>query len=82
MIIVIFWLGTALGFAVGLLHAIQIVATGSKDTSPDRRFARLYGAFWAIGLWTLFGAYLLILWLLAFVLRLAFSKTPAGHQAS
>lgn len=82
MIPVILWLGTALGFAIGLLHATQIVATGSQDSSPDRPFARLYRAVWAIGLWTLFGAYLLVLWLLGSVLKLAFAKTTAGEQAA
>ena len=82
MITVILWLGTAFGFAIGLLHAIQIVATGSQDTSPDRLFARIYRAIWSIGLWTLFGAYLLVLWLIAFILKLAFAKRTAGEQAA
>ena len=72
MITVILWLGTALGFAIGLLHATQIVATESQDSSPDGLFTRIYRAIWAIGLWTLFGTYLLVLWLLAFILKLAF----------
>jgi hypothetical protein len=82
MITVILWLGTALGFAIGLLHATQIVATESQDSSPDRLFTRIYRAIWAIGLWTLFGAYLLVLWLTAFILKLAFAKRTAGEQAA
>ena len=82
MITVILWLGTALGFAIGLLHAAQIVATGSQGPSPDGLFTRIYRAIWAIGLWTLFGAYLLVLWLIAFILKLAFAKTTAGEQAA
>jgi hypothetical protein len=74
MITVILWLGTTCGLVTGLIHATQIVATGSIGPSPESRFVLFYRAAWAIGLWTLFGSYLLILWFLAVILRMVFAK--------
>jgi len=78
MFTMILWTGTALGLAAGLLHATQIVTSGPTNSSPNEGIIRIYRAVWAVGLWTLFGAYLLILWLLALVLRLAFTKRATG----
>jgi hypothetical protein len=80
LITLILWLGMALGFAIGFLHATQIIAIGSNDSSPDSFFARLYRAAWAMGLWTLFGAYLLALWILAFILRQVFANTTTAGE--
>lgn len=53
--------GTVLGAVCGALHAHAIHGARRRD-GADSGMA-LYYAGWTFALWTLFGGYLLILWL-------------------
>lgn len=68
--------GTVLGAAVGLVHAVHLWRSAKRE--GDASALTLYRGVWAIALWTLFGSYLLVLWLIgavAFVL----SPRKAGN---
>ncbi|MDJ0893753.1 MAG: hypothetical protein QNJ92_01315 [Alphaproteobacteria bacterium] len=71
---IVLWLGSALGAAIGLLHAGYIYRQEVTEVPPARRerpFATraraAYFALWAFALWVVFGSYLLVLWLLAVI---------------
>lgn len=57
------WIGSGLGSVCGLCHAVYLWRNAVESTG--RRQAVLYRGVWAVGLWTLFGAYLLVLWVLS-----------------
>lgn len=59
------WIGSILGAAVGLAHAIYL--WGVSATGPEGRSAAIYRGIWAIGLWTLFGTYVLVLWVVGLI---------------
>ena len=68
---VVLWIGTALGAMAGLLHGLHLYrrwaawpgAVGASPTAAGRRKA-IYRSLWALAIWTLFGSYLLVLWIL------------------
>ena len=66
-----FWIGSALGAVVGLLHGISLYRqqrAGAAANDPTGNVAAgLYYGLWAFVLWTLFGAYVLAFWLLGAV---------------
>jgi len=63
-----FWIGSACGAALGLLHArylyrqIIVRSTTAGATGVNRR--GLYYAIWTFALWTIFGSYVLAFWLI------------------
>lgn len=60
---VILAIGTALGALVGLVHSV--IVYGEQRSLPGRTRGRaLLFAVWTVALWTIFGAYLLIFYLL------------------
>ena len=67
--------GWVLGLAVGLFHASTLL-----QRQASRGFlSALYNAFWSLLLWTVFGPYLLAVWLIGGVLQLLIGKLrPAG----
>lgn len=71
----VMWAGSAVGAVLGLVHAAyvyQIVTNwASADLEPNPTRG-LYYALWTVGLWILFGSYVLILWLAGIVLYLVF----------
>lgn len=71
--------GAGLGAVFGLLHAISLFRhrIGSGRAGP---VAALYYALWTVGLWTLFGAYLLVFWILGAV-GLAVSRLLRPQEA-
>jgi len=75
----VIWLGTAVGFVAGLIHAVHLVgehhATGSNGLAVT-----IYRAIWALILWSLFGAYLLALWILGSVLMLLSGGPPLQRR--
>ena len=84
-------IGSAFGAAAGLIHAAGLarrIFARSEFTFPGftlgRTWAALYYGLWTILLWTVFGAYVLYLWLIAcgvFGLhRLWRSRLPAGRH--
>ncbi|HSM05337.1 MAG TPA: hypothetical protein VK858_12030 [Longimicrobiales bacterium] len=63
-------IGTAIGFLLGLVHARGVYLgrvrdAGATPPSAGARLRAAYAALWAIALWTLFGTYVLVLWLVA-----------------
>ena len=69
MFITILWIGTILGVLAGLTHAIDIYRTQTARPEPGGTAMALYRGIWAVVLWTLFGGYLLVLWIIGLVLR-------------
>jgi len=58
--------GAILGALFGSIHAIHVYRQRVRDEGASPRQA-LYFAIWAVGLWTLFGAYLLAFWIIGAV---------------
>lgn len=79
-----FWIGSAVGAVLGLLHGIylyrQQTARASARSIADSRAAGLYYGVWAFLLWTLFGSYVLAFWIVGVVAysiaQLAPSRRP------
>jgi hypothetical protein len=73
------WAGGMFGALFGLIHAVQIYRQRMTDerASPVRA---AYFALWAVGLWTLFGAYLLAFWIIGAV-GLAVSRLRGPAEA-
>jgi hypothetical protein len=61
-------LGSVVGAVLGLTHGIsvyrQIAARNSTGIGPGGSLQGLYYALWTFALWTLFGSYVLVFWLL------------------
>jgi hypothetical protein len=82
-------IGTVAGSMLGVLHAWGVYARRTREagareklTARDRLRAA-YFAGWAVLLWTFFGAYVLILWLVSLPIWFAShlvsrSATPTG----
>ena len=66
------WIGSTIGAALGLTHGIhlfrRIAARPAGGHGPGGPAQGLYYALWAFLLWTVFGAYVLALWLLGVLL--------------
>ncbi len=58
---VVLWGGVIVGGICGVFHAVYLFLE-MRTAGVGRR---LYYGLWAFGLWALFGAYVLILWLVA-----------------
>ena len=58
------WLGSALGAILGMLHGVYLYR---QQISLHSRATGLYYGIWAFTLWTLFGAYVLVFWILGFI---------------
>ncbi len=57
------WIGSLLGALCGALHAPLVFRNRRRDEGASPLRAGYY-ALWAFALWTLFGAYLLLFWLI------------------
>jgi hypothetical protein len=71
-------LGAMLGAIIGVLHAPVVY----KNRVSDGRAAPLkagYYAVWAFALWTVFGAYLLLFWLIG-TLCIALSRLVSRRE--
>jgi hypothetical protein len=64
MMTTVLWIGTALGAVAGFLHAIHLYRRWAARPGSGGRLVAIYRGLWAFGLWTLFGSYLLVLWLI------------------
>ncbi|NNE21919.1 MAG: hypothetical protein HKN11_04855 [Rhizobiales bacterium] len=69
MLGLVFWGGTLLGTACGVVHAVHIMKVQSRLPGPDVKSMAFYRAAWALVLWTLVGGYLLIMWIFGLALR-------------
>ncbi len=65
----IFAIGSGLGVVAGLAHAVGIERARSAAGLSDSGAWRLWRGLWVLALWSLFGGYLLLLWLVGLVLR-------------
>ena len=65
----VLWTGTVLGALIGVVHAFHIYRSQSQIAGADSRAMALYRGFWAIVLWTLFGGYLLVMWVIGAIAR-------------
>jgi hypothetical protein len=61
-------LGSAVGAVLGIAHGVslyrQIAARNSTGNGPSGSLQGLYYAIWTLVLWTLFGSYVLVFWIL------------------
>lgn len=76
------WFGTTIGAIAGLLHSIAMFR--QRLAINGGRFADgAYFAVWTLALWVIFGAYVLVFWLLgAGGLVLSRLWTRSGHASS
>lgn len=72
--------GTVLGAAIGLVHAIHLYRRRLFE-GGGKALAAAWFALWALALWTLFGAYVLAFWILGAVWMGLASLTPARRTA-
>ncbi|MEM7225624.1 MAG: hypothetical protein AAF495_21780 [Pseudomonadota bacterium] len=63
----ILWIGSALGALFGLLHGVWLFRLQAARPGSGQRAKGIYYGIWAFILWTLFGAYVLIFWLLGLI---------------
>ena len=77
-----FWAGTILGLTAGLIHAAQILRTQTSLPGGNSPVMAVYRAIWAIVLWTVFGGYLLLMWIVAVILRPALRLLGQRKQAA
>ena len=69
-------IGTVLGAAIGFAHAAYLWRSAARE--GDAGVLTLYRGAWAIALWTLFGSYVLLLWLIGAIAS-GFSPRRAGN---
>lgn len=55
------WIGTALGAVVGVFHGLWVFRRQAADAELGRA---IYFALWTWVLWAVFGAYVLVFWIL------------------
>ena len=77
----IIWYGTLLGLFVGTMHFVQMLVSQLGQTGTDAP-AVLWRAVCTLVLWTVFGAYVLILFVLGAVLYLIFARAGTVGGAS
>lgn len=61
----VLWAGTFVGALFGVVHAAyvyRLLMAGAPAETPPSHTRALYYAFWTLGLWLLFGSYVLVLW--------------------
>ena len=84
----VLWIGSGLGLAIGLWHAahlyrthLQRAAAGGAGSRANGHGAAIYRGLWTVALWTLFGSYLLIFWVIgaaAFAIARALPRRGAA----
>ncbi|MDX1646378.1 MAG: hypothetical protein R3304_04460 [Longimicrobiales bacterium] len=79
-------IGTAVGFVFGVVHAwgvyrqrLREAAGVGVSITPGLRLRSAYSALWTVGLWTLFGSYVLVLWLVSVPLWLGSRVARSGR---
>lgn len=66
----VLWAGMFVSTILGIFHAIyvyQLVTAGAPAGGAVIHGRGIYYAMWTLGLWILFGAYVLVLWVVAVV---------------
>ena len=72
----VLWIGTGLGALFGFLHGVYVYR---QQISLHSRATGLYYGIWAFTLWTLFGAYVLVFWILGFIAYSIARLAPGGR---
>lgn len=73
------WIGSVLGAAIGLTHAVYLWRASAYE--GEGRGGAIYRGVWAFGLWTLFGTYVLVLWVVGLVAYGLAGYLPARRKA-
>lgn len=73
------WVGTLFGGMIGLAHASYLWRVSLREA--DSRITALYRGAWAIGLWTIFGTYVLVLWILGVIAYGVAGLLPSRREA-
>ena len=74
-----FWFGTLLGFVIGCAHFAQILI--SRLSGNELNFSKtVWHALWVLALWTLFGSYVLLLWLAGILLLVTYRALYRDRQ--
>jgi hypothetical protein len=60
---VVLWAGTVVVAVIGLLHAGYVY----RVVAVEGQFRAGYYALWTFGLWLVFGAYVLVLWIISVI---------------
>lgn len=71
----VLWAGTFVGALLGVIHAayvFRLILSEAPAETPPRRARAAYYALWTLGLWVLFGTYVLVLWLIGVALYTLF----------
>jgi len=76
---ILLWTGTILGAAIGLAHAVYLWRTTRQGTGGAG--VALYRGVWALALWTLFGTYVLVLWIIG-VIGVALTGRLTGRRGA
>ena len=79
------WIGSAIGAALGLLHAAylyrEIAARASAAGTTGINVRGVYYGVWTFALWTIFGSYVLALWLIGAILSSVVRLIPRRSSA-
>lgn len=77
--------GTSVGFALGVIHGRGVfgrrmaeAGASAPDGASARRLRAAYAALWTVALWTLFGSYVLLLWIVSVPLWVGSRARRAG----
>jgi hypothetical protein len=73
------WGGTLFGAAIGLAHAVYLWRVSLQEA--DSRSTAVYRGAWAIGLWTIFGTYVLVLWIVGVIAYGVAGLLPSRREA-
>lgn len=66
----VLWAGTLVGTLLGFIHAVyvyRLVAAEAPAGAAANHGKAGYYALWTLGLWIVFGTYVLVLWVIAVV---------------
>lgn len=73
--------GCLVGMIIGLFHAwvdfsnrIKMSSRHLTETRAPEPMSALYAALWLVALWTIFGAYVLALWLISLPIYALFGR--------
>lgn len=78
--IYILYAGSVVGALIGLVHAIYIYRRRIAGSNASWRTAT-YRGLWTFFLWTLFGSYLLVLWVVAVIVFSVNKMVPTRNNA-
>jgi hypothetical protein len=59
----VLWAGTVVGAVFGMLHAVYVY----RLVAVDGHIRAGYYALWTLGLWLVFGTYVLVMWVISVV---------------